>query len=157
MDKVIVTVLLIIGGVVAAFAIMNGVYPALQRSSSAINIATDQVNDQIKSQIEIINVSSVDSSICVWIKNTGASIIGNIENSDVFITEGVNIEHVGFGNDSTPPPYWNYQLNGDHTLWGPKVTNEIIIHLAVSLSPGLYQVKFIIPNGIADQATFGEQ
>jgi hypothetical protein len=156
MDKVIVTVLLIIGGVVAAFAIMNGVYPALQRSSSAINTATDQVNDQIKSQIEIINVSSTGSNVYVWIKNTGTSTIGSIQNSDVFITEGFNTEHIGFGNDSTPLPYWSYQLSGDHALWGPTVTNEVIIHLAAPLEAGSYQVKFIIPNGIADQATFGE-
>jgi hypothetical protein len=156
MDKVIVTVLLIIGGVVAAFAIMNGVYPALQRSSNAINTATDQVNDQIKSQIEIINISSVDSNIRVWIKNTGVSNISSIEHSDVFLTEGVNIEHIGFSSDSAPLPYWNYQLTGDRTLWGPTVTNEIMIHLAAPLAAGSYQVKFIIPNGIADQATFGE-
>ncbi len=156
MDKVIVTVLLIIGGVVAAFAIMNGVYPAIERSSNAINTATDKVNDQIKSQIEIINISSVDSSVYVWIKNTGASNIGSIENSDVFLTEGVNIENIGYSSDSAPQPYWNYQLTGDHTLWGPTVTNEIMIHLAAPLAAGSYQVKFIIPNGIADQATFGE-
>jgi hypothetical protein len=156
MDKVIVTVLLIIGGVAAAFAIMNGVYPALQRSSGAMNSATDQVNEQIKSQIDIINVSSVDSSISLWIKNTGTSTIGSIENSDVFITEGVDVERVDFGDNSTAPPYWSYELIGPRTLWGPAVTNEVTIHLAEPLAAGAYQVKFIIPNGIADQATFGE-
>jgi archaellum component FlaG (FlaF/FlaG flagellin family) len=154
-DKVIVTVLLIIGGVVAAFAIMNGVLPAVERSSSAINTATDQVNDQIKSQIEIINVSSAGPNVHVWVKNTGTSTIGSIENSDVFITSGFNIERFSFGTDSTPAPYWGYQLSGDHNLWSPTVTNEIVIHMRAPLEPGSYQVKYIIPNGIGDQVTFG--
>ena len=86
MDKVIVTVLLIIGGVVAAFAIFNGVYPALERSSSAIN-SRHQIrsDDQIKSQIEIINVSSKDPP-----SRSGSRMLAlrpslPVENSDVFI------------------------------------------------------------------------
>ena len=94
MDKVIVTVLLIIGGVVAAFAIMNGVYPAIQRSSSAINTATDQVNDQIKSQIEIINISTNGTNVQIWVKNVGASVINSVENSDVFLYSGSTIERL---------------------------------------------------------------
>jgi archaellum component FlaF (FlaF/FlaG flagellin family) len=156
MDKVIVTVLLIIGGVVAAFAIMNGVYPALQRSSSAINTATDQVDDQIKSQIEIINISSGASTVQVWVKNTGASFIGSIENTDVFLADQVNIERLTYGDENTPLPYWNYQLAGSSTTWGPTATNEITLHLTSPLTPGSYKVKVVIPNGISDEATFGE-
>jgi archaeal flagellar protein FlaG len=156
MDKVIVTVLLIIGGVVAAFAIMNGVYPALQRSSSAINTATDQVDDQIKSQIEIINVSSNASTVQVWVKNTGTSFIAHIENTDIFLAQQVNIDRLNYGDESTLPPYWNYQLVGGGTVWGPTVTNEITLHLASPLTPGSYQIKVVIPNGISDEATFGE-
>jgi flagellar protein FlaG len=156
MDKVIVTVLLIIGGIVAAFSIMNGVYPALERSSSAINSATNQVNDQIKSQIEIINISSNNSVVQVWVKNVGTSFIDSIENSDVFLTDENNIERLAYGNESTPLPYWDYQLKGSNTSWGPTVTNEISIHLASALTPGTYQVKIVIPNGISDEATFGE-
>jgi flagellar protein FlaG len=156
MDKIIVTVLLIIGGVVAAFAVMNGIYPALQRSSSAINSATDQVDDQIKSQIEIINVSSNQSTVQVWVKNVGTSFIGSVENSDVFVADQLNITRLTYGDANTPLPYWSFQLTGNSTLWGPSVTNEITLHLAAPLAPGSYQVKVVIPNGIADEATFGE-
>jgi len=155
-DKVIVTVLLIIGGVVAAFAIMNGVVPAIERSSSAMNTATDQVNDQIKSQIEIINVSSDASTVQLWVKNVGTSIIGSIENSDVFLTADGDVESFTFSDDSVPAPYWNYQLTGDSTVWRPSVTNQITLHLIAPLAAGWYQVKFVIPNGISDIATFGE-
>ncbi len=156
MDKVIVTVLLIIGGVVCAFAIVNGIYPALERSNNAINNATDKVNEQIKSQIEIINVNNNASTIQVWVKNVGASVINSIENSDVFLTNGSNIERLAYGDDSTPLPYWNYQIKGTSNIWGPTVTNEIRIYLSSPLSSGSYMVKVVIPNGISDEATFGD-
>jgi archaellum component FlaG (FlaF/FlaG flagellin family) len=156
MDKVIVTVLLIIGGVVASFAIFNGVYPALQRSSSAINTATDQVDDQIKSQIKIINISNNTSTIQVWVKNVGRTLIANSENTDVFLYHEGNVIRIAFGSSGSPFPYWNYQLTGNSTLWEPSVTNEININLDSPLSAGLYQVKVVIPNGISDEITFGE-
>jgi hypothetical protein len=157
MDKVIVTVLLIIGGVVATFAIINGVYPALARSSSAINSTTDQLDDQIKSQIEIINVSNDASSVHLWVKNTGTSQIGSLENCDVFLTSVGNISRISYGTQGSTLPYWSYQLKGtSDTVWGLTVTNEITIFLAAPLSPGIYQVKVVIPNGISDEITFGE-
>jgi archaellum component FlaG (FlaF/FlaG flagellin family) len=154
-DKVIVTVLLIIGGVVAAFAIFNGVMPAIERSSSAINTATDQVDDQIKSQIKIINVTNNDSTLQIWVKNVGRSEIGSIQNCDVFITHEGNTSKIAYGN-TNPLPYWNYELAGSGTIWGVTVTNEIKVSLTSPLSPGLYQVKVVIPNGISDETTFGE-
>jgi hypothetical protein len=157
MDKVIVTVLLIIGGVVATFAIINGVYPALARSSSAINSTTDQLDDQIKSQIEIINTSNDASSVHLWVKNTGTSQIGSLQNCDVFLSSVWNISRIPYGTQGSTLPYWSYQLKGtSETIWGPTVTNEITISLAAPLSPGIYQVKVVIPNGISDEITFGE-
>jgi archaeal flagellar protein FlaG len=155
-DKVIVTVLLIIGGVVSSFAIFNGVYPALSRSSAAINSATDQVGDQIKSQIEIINVNNYGSTVQLWVKNVGTSLIGSAENTDVFISHEGSITRIAYGSEGAPLPYWDYQLTGSSTIWGPTVTNEIAVHLAAPLAPGLYQAKVVIPNGISDITTFGE-
>jgi len=154
MDKVIVTVLLIIGGIIASFAIINGVYPALSRSSDAINSAASQINNQIESQIEIINVSNNGSTVVLWVKNTGISAIGSIENSDVFLTSAANTDQIAYGTTSAAP-YWNYQLTENNTIWGPTATNEITIYLTSPLPPGSYQVKVVIPNGISDQATFG--
>ncbi len=155
MDKVIVTVLLIIGGIVAAFAIVNGTIPAMQRSSSAISAASEQVNDQIKSQIEIINVSSNESSIQVWVKNVGISVINNIENCDVFLTSGSNIDRLTYDGASIQLPCWSYSLTGNNTVWGPSVTNKIILH-PIAISNGPWKVKIVIPNGISAQSTFGE-
>jgi hypothetical protein len=155
MDKVIVTVLLIIGGIVAAFAIVNGTIPAMQRSSSAISAASEQVNDQIKSQIEIINISSNESAIQVWVKNVGNSVINNIESCDIFLTSGNQIDRLTYSEENIPAPCWTYNLTGDSTVWGPSVTNELVLH-SFTLSSGPCQVKIVIPNGISTQSTFGE-
>jgi archaellum component FlaG (FlaF/FlaG flagellin family) len=154
-DKVIVTVLLIIGGVVAAFAVLNGTLPAIQRSSSAMSTATSQVNDQIISQIEIINTSTNGTAVGVWVKNVGTSVIRNVENCDVFLTDGNNVDLLPYGGESATLPYWNYALTGNSAEWRPTVTNEITLHLA-TLSSGPHQVKIVIPNGIFDQSTFGD-
>lgn len=154
MDKVIVTVLLIIGGIVASFAIINGVYPALSRSSDAISSAASQVNNQIESQIEIINVSNNGTTVELWVKNTGSADIGSIENSDVFLSSAGNTDQIVYDASSTAS-YWNYRLTENNTIWGPTVTNEITIYLTSPLPAGTYQVKVVIPNGISDQATFG--
>jgi hypothetical protein len=157
MDKVIVTVLLIIGGVVASFAVLNGIFPALERSSSAINRASSQLDEQIKSQIEIINVNNNTSTVQVWVKNVGSTVINSIENSDIFITDqNNNVERLVYGDGIIPAPYWDYQLQGSSAAWSPTITNAISIHLASPLAPGSYQVKVVIPNGIFDEKAFGE-
>jgi len=153
-DKVIVTVILIIGGVMASFAIFNGVYPAVERSSQAISSAADTVNDRIKSQVEIIQVSDTDTTVDAWIKNIGSSDIGTIENSDVFFGPEGDFARIGYGNEGSPLPYWNYQLEGGFSRWTQTATNKITIHLAAAPAPGTYLLKVIIPNGISDEITF---
>ena len=147
--------MLIIGGVVTSFAVFNGVYPAVERSSEAISSAADTVNDRLMSQIEIIQVGNAGTTVDAWVKNVGSSRIGSIENSDVFFGVEGNISRVPYGDGSSPLPYWSYQLEGSNIQWGQTTTNRIIIHLASSPSPGTYLLKIVIPNGIFDELAFG--
>jgi archaellum component FlaF (FlaF/FlaG flagellin family) len=153
-DKVIVTVMLIIGGVVASFAIFNGVYPAVERSSEAISSAADTVNDRIKSQVEIIQVADSGTAVDAWIKNVGSSEINTIENSDVFFGPETSFSRIPWGNESSPLPYWSYQLEGGNSRWKQTVTTKITIHLVSSPAAGTYMLKVIVPNGIFDEVTF---
>jgi len=84
-DKIIVTVMLIIGGIVAAFAVFNGIYPAIERSGSAITSASDSLNERIKSDIRIIQVNDNGTTVDAWVKNVGTSDIVTVENSDIFL------------------------------------------------------------------------
>ena len=156
-DKIIVTVILIISGIVASFAVFNGVYPAVQRSSDAISNASDTISDRIKSDIEIIQVNENASTVNAWIKNIGSSQIFAIENSDIFFGPQNNFARIPYGSSESTLPYWNYQLEGTTNTWSTTVTNRIVIHLASSLSPDTYMLKIIIPNGISDETFFGVQ
>jgi hypothetical protein len=153
-DKVIVTVMLIIGGMVASFAVFNSVYPAAERSGQAVSEAASAVNDRLTSRIEIIQVGADGTTVDAWVKNIGTSEIGSIEYSDVFFGVEGGISRISFGDISSPLPYWSYQLEGDQDNWRQTVTNKITIHLADPLTAGTYLLKIVIPNGVYDETSF---
>lgn len=154
MDKVIVTVMLIIAGLTASFAVFNSVYPATQRGGEAMSNAADDVSDRITSRIEIIQVGAANTSVDAWVKNVGSSRILGIANSDIFFGTDGNISIIPFGDEGSSLPYWSYQLEGNNSQWGQTVTNGIIVHLAESLEPGVYLFKMVLPNGIFDETSF---
>jgi hypothetical protein len=154
-DKVIVTVMLIIGGIVASFAVFNGIYPAVERSGEAITSASDAMNDRIKSDIEIIQVNDNATTIDAWVKNIGASDITGIENCDIFFGSSGSTARIPYGSESSPLPYWGYDIEGTDSMWRPSGKNKISIHLASSPAPDTYILKMIIPNGIFDETAFG--
>jgi flagellar protein FlaG len=154
MDKIIVTVMLIIAGLTAAFAVFNSVYPAVERSGQSMSDAADTISDRITSRIEIIQAGATNTSVDAWVKNVGSSRITGIESSDIFFGPDGNISIIPFGDEYSSPPYWSYQLEGNNTQWGQAVTNGIIIHPAESLQPGVYSFKMVLPNGNSDETSF---
>jgi archaellum component FlaG (FlaF/FlaG flagellin family) len=152
LDKAIITVLLIICGVITSMAIFNGLYPAVLESSSAIDSASNQLSDQIRSDIEIIQVSPNGTIISAWVKNVGTNIIEDIPGSDLFIGSEIDYTYVNYGGSTTP--YWTYQIQGSATAWSQTVTIKITATLESSLAPGMYIFKLITPNGTMDQITF---
>lgn len=152
MDKVIVTVMLIIAGIVASLAVFNGLYPAITQSSSAINDASNNISNQIESRIAVIQVSSSGDLVEAWVKNVGTVSILDVSNSDIFMSPEDSNARIPYGGSS--PPYWDYQLTGSDSTWGQADTIEVSIHLAEPLSAGIYIFKMVIPNGISDDTTF---
>jgi len=154
MDKVIVTVMLIIAGMTAAFAVFNSVYPAAQRGGQAMTDAADDVSDRITSRIEIIQVGSVNTTVDAWVKNVGSSRILGTANGDIFFGEYGNFSRISYGDGGSSLPYWSYELEGNYSSWEQTATNAITIHLASSLEPGVYLFKMVLPNGIYDETSF---
>ena len=154
-DKIIVTVMLIIGGILASFALFNGIYPAVQRSGAAISSASDAMNNRIQSDIKIIQVNENQATVDAWLKNTGSSEIDAVQNSDVFFGPEGDFARIPYGDSNSPLPYWNYQIESTDSQWMPADTNEIVIHLASSPAPDTYYLKVVIPNGIFDETLFG--
>lgn len=149
MDKAIVTVLMIIAGVICSMVVFNAVYPAINRGTSALSSMSSNVDDRIKSKVEIVETASSGNDIYVWIKNVGSSKIAAIEESDVFLGQTGATQRISYGSGSS---YWDYTIE-NNTEWVHTATVKITIHLSSSPS-GNYYVKFVIPNGISDEHQF---
>ncbi len=111
------------------------------------------MSDRIESRIEIIQIGDNGTDVDVWVKNVGTSDIDSIERTDIFFGPEGDFYRVDYGGPTLP--YWEYQLEGSNSQWKPTVTLKITIHPVSALSPGTYLVKVVIPNGIADQTTYG--
>ena len=149
MDKVLVTLLLIIGGVVCCMVVINAIMPAITQSTGAIADASGKIDDRIRCQVQIIEVSDSGSNAYVWVKNIGASRIGGISNSDIFFGPEGNFARIPYDQTGTIKPSWGYTLENG-TEWGPTATVKITIYLS-SAPSGSYYFKIVLPNGISDQ------
>jgi hypothetical protein len=147
MDKIMVTILLTVAGVVCSIVILNAVYPVITGSSSAIVDAATKVDDRIRSNVKIIEISHNSTAVYAWIKNVGASRILGTNSSDVFFGPQTSFTRISYGTMTNP--YWEYSLENDSN-WVPTATLKVTIHVD-SLAAGTYFFKFITPNGISDE------
>jgi hypothetical protein len=146
MDKIMVTLLLIVAGIVCSIVVLNAVYPAITGSSSAIIEAANKIDDRIKSNITIIEMTHEGSDAYIWVKNTGVSRIDGISNSDVFFGIEGNFDRIPYGGAITP--YWEYEIENDER-WNQSSTLKITVHASEPIS-GDYFFKVVIPNGLSD-------
>lgn len=152
MDKVIVTVLLVVAGIVCSMVVFNAMYPAITGTSGAIKDAVSRIDDRIKSNIDIIQVADEDTDVYIWVKNVGASKIGALDQSDLFFGPEGNFSRIPYGSDGSPTPYWDYTIENDEK-WMPTATLKITVHLS-SAPSGTYYIKVIIHNGISAEILF---
>lgn len=156
MDKVLVTIFLLVAGIVCSLVVFNAVYPAINRSSAAISTMSANVDDRIKSQIEIIQTAkqASGSNVYIWVKNVGTSRIVTIDDCDVFFGLVDNFSRITYGESGTPR--WDYEIEGKPgtTRWGLAETMKITITLSDAPSSGIYFIKIVLPNGISDEHQF---
>ena len=169
MDKVLSTILLMVAAVVCVTLVMNAVYPAITSSTGALGSASARMNERMRSQVEIINVAGeLDSDgdwqdtnsngyfdVFVWMKNVGTTSVVDVERCDVFLagnqTVWAWIPHADFAEGTFPQ--WDYAIeNGAE--WGTATTLRIEVSYESALSPGEYDIKVLIPNGVADDYFF---
>ena len=168
MDKIIVTALLIIAGVVGATLLMNSVLPAINQSSSAMSGMTDRLNQRVETLITIVHATGEldkdgawqdtngdgDFDVFAWVKNVGVARIIALGESDVFFgTEG-DFSRIPYVDDAGGvKPYWEYELkNGSE--WVKTVTMEIEISFPSTLASDIYQIKVLTPDGVSDERYF---
>ena len=170
--------LLTIAGVVSVLAILNAMFPAIGRGSSAVITVAAKVDDRIKSQIRIVHVtgeldenqdwqdtdSNGDFDVFLWVKNVGASRIVAIKEADVFFGKEGDFSRMPYVDDAGgAKPHWTYQLEND-SEWKSTATLKIAIHYTATCGPApcspaplasdTYFVKVIAPNGVSDEHFF---
>ncbi len=156
MEKAITTALLIIAGVVCMIFVFNSVYPMVNSSSQAMASMAEQVDERMKSRINIVHAAnSADrKTVYLWIKNVGTQRIVDVESSDLFFGQETAFNRIPYKDDApTTYPQWDYLLEND-TEWQTSATLKITITFSSDPGAGTYFAKFIIPNGISDDFYF---
>ena len=153
MDKAITTALLIIAGVVCMIFVFNSVYPMVNRSSQAMVSMAQQVDERMKSRINIVHAAnnSGRTEVYLWIKNVGTQRIVAVEDCDLFFGPENGFERVPYTDEAGASyPQWDYEIEND-TEWAASATLKITITYSSDPGAGTYFAKLIIPNGISDE------
>ncbi len=156
MDKAITTVLLIIAGVVCMIFVFNSIYPVVNRSSQAMVSMAEQVDERMKSRINIVHAanSANRTFVYLWVKNVGTQRITNIDDSDLFFGQEDDFERVAYVGDAGENyPRWAFDLEND-SEWQTSATLKITIEYSSDPGAGTYYAKFIIPIGLSDEYYF---
>ena len=176
MDKVMVTILLTIAGIVCSVFIFNTTYAAVNQGSNSLTSISGKMGERLESQIEIAHVATEydpvteawtdtngdgdEHEIFVWVKNVGNSRILGIERSDIFWGKEGDFQRIPYTTEVTGTrPYWEKDIEGSDNdeEWKSSETLKITIRLDSGNlpSPGTtYFVKVSIPNGISDEEYF---
>lgn len=166
--------LLTIAGVIAAIAVMNAVFPAVMRSSSALTTAGSTVDERIRTNVTVVqSVGELDSGgsfvdtnsnslfdFYVWAKNVGDITVASVAESDLFFGEPGAIQRIPYVDDSPGVyPNWTYAVEGGGD-WEVASTVRIEIRFddgcpgACTQPQGTYFIRLVTPNGVASESYF---
>lgn len=154
MDKVIITGLLIIAGVVTTVLLYNTVYPAIVQSGDALTVQQRHIDDRLQTQIRIIHAAPIDevsNEVRVWIKNVGGRRIAPVESCDVFFGPEGAFTRMSYGSD------WSSYEIENGSAWDPTTTLRItLMHKDNIDDDTRYYIKVATPNGIWDEYYFSK-
>jgi hypothetical protein len=169
MENTIVTTFLIIVSVILVVVAFNAVYPAAISSADAVRSAQNRLSSRLKTDITIIHVTSEldrfgawqdvngdgEFSVFIWIKNTGDLRIAALEACDLFLGPEGAFERIAHESQALgDQPYWAHHVeNGAH--WDPTRTLKITVSYPNPLSSDRYDIRFALPNGVAQQDYVG--
>ena len=116
---------------------------------------TDRLSDKMKTSIDVISaVNTSSTTVKVWVKNTGTSIIPStvVEMSDIIFGRIGEYSHFQYAESG---PGWAFMLlNSDDTNWQDSETIEITITTSSDLEKGDYYFRFNTHNGVDDELYF---
>jgi hypothetical protein len=156
LDKAVTTALLIIAGVVCMIFVFNSVYPMVNRSSQAMVSMAEQVDERMKSRINIVHAANSENrtSVFLWVKNIGTQRIVAIDDCDLFLGPEGAFERIPYSGDAGETyPQWEFSLEND-SQWLTSATLKLTVTFGSDPGAGTYFTKFILPNGISDEYFF---
>ncbi|MBI5302722.1 MAG: hypothetical protein HY868_11335 [Chloroflexi bacterium] len=156
MDKMIVTSLLIVAGVISAITVFNAIYPLIGQSNATMTSMQTRMDERFKTQIQIVHAAKTPSDeVHLWVKNIGTARVLAIESSDVFFGPQSNFARIPYNTGSGT--YWQYSIEGGGTDWNPVTTVKFVIKGYTFLGPGTrYFVKVVLTNGVNSEYYFSE-
>ena len=153
MDKIIVTALLLIAGATSAVLMFNSIYPAMSQSTQAMVGMERRIDEQMKSEVQIIHAaqSSTDNTVLIWVKNVGSIRVIGVNTADLFFGPQGAFTRIPYGGNANP--HWVYSVQ-NASDWDPTATIQITIVGYSPLNPGQYFCKFVLPNGVVSDYYF---
>lgn len=119
-------------------------------------MSADVANARLSSDVEIVHATGAGGAaqMIAWVKNTGATDITAVKQSDVFFGPAAAFERIPYGDVGCTAPCWTYSVEND-TRWNPTATIRVTVFLTAPLAAGnTYYFKIVTPNGIEDTKFF---
>lgn len=156
-ETVLTTAIITIACVICAGMLLSAIYPAVHRATSSAIKSSAKLGDRIETSLDIIAVANDTQHLYIWVKNTGASEIPQVEHSDIFFGKVNEFMRVPFNaSPSAPSPSWRYTIENDDgdTNWDIGETLNITLSAANPFTAGDYYLKIVLYNGISDEERF---
>ena len=118
-------------------------------------VMSEKLSDKMETEIAILKgVNTSDTTVKVWIKNVGTSImpLESVRIGDVLFGEYGDFDYMTFSESGTG---WDYDILGStDSLWQPSETIEITVTSATVLVKGDYFFSYTTHNGINEELIF---
>ncbi len=158
-QNVITTAILIIATVIAVVALINGVFPAVNKASGSVMSISDASNDRMKSEIVIIceSANAADFAMNVYVKNAGTLKIdpARIAMTDIYFGDGTST--VRCNRPGSGVPTWEYSImdGNEDGSWDAGETMNILIKTDNhDFKNGRQRVTIVLYNGVSAGDTF---
>ena len=147
-SETIVTALFLIAAVVAAGVLISAVFPIISRTTETFGSVAHSTDNQIRTDIKIVNYFAKTSNAQIWLKNIGSSRISvnELDESDVFIGEVGDFTRSSLkGNYDSEVGQW----------WDPGETLHVNLDIVKPIPAGnMTYFAIVLPNGVKRSVEF---
>lgn len=154
-------VLLTLGGFIASSILLATLFPSIARMNDAIASDRAGLVTQTREEVTLVNAfSELDAAatwqdteldtlfdVWMWVKNTGAKTIEDLDDLDVFVHAGGTSARIPHEDDAGGSfPQWASTVEGGGDWW-QDATLKITVHYSGALAAGDYTLEVVTPAG----------